>query len=188
MAHAWCAAHLLRDLRGIHEADPAGQLWAKAMADTLLEAHRLATVARNQGREALSENELRTIDRLYTGALARARIDNPVRDSTVLAGHAHTLAARFETHREVILRFTTNLPAGFTNNVAERAVRPVKGQQRTCGGCWRTLQGLADFAVVQSYLSTAAHWASPDSRPCTASSTATDPGSPPPPTPATAAA
>jgi transposase len=25
--HAWCGQHLLRDLRGIHEADPAGQLW-----------------------------------------------------------------------------------------------------------------------------------------------------------------
>jgi transposase len=45
-----------------------------------------------------------------------------------------------------------------SNNVAERQVRPVKVQQRSSGGCWRTLQGLADFAVVQSYLSTAAHW------------------------------
>ncbi|HVN11989.1 MAG TPA: IS66 family transposase, partial [Kineosporiaceae bacterium] len=34
----------------------------------------------------------------------------------------------------------------------------VKVQQRSSGGCWRTLQGLAYFAVVQSYLSTAAHW------------------------------
>lgn len=156
--HAWCGAHLLRDLRGIHEADPAGQLWAKAMADTLLEAHRIATTARADGRDTLSENELRTIDRLYTGALARARIDNPASDRAVLAGHARTLAARFETHRKVILRFTTDLAVGFTNNAAERQIRPVKVQQRSSGGCWRTLRGLADFAVVQSYLSTAAHW------------------------------
>jgi transposase len=39
-----------------------------------------------------------------------------------------------------------------SNNVAERQVRPVKVQQRSSGGCWRTLQGLADFAVVHSYL------------------------------------
>ncbi len=156
--HAWCGAHLLRDLRGIHEADPEGQLWAKAMADTLLEAHRIATTARAEGRDALSENELRVIDQLYTGALARARLDNPATHKTVLAGHARTLAARFATHREIILRFTTNLTVGFTNNVAERAVRPMKVQQRSSGGCWRTLQGLADFAVVQSYQSTAAHW------------------------------
>jgi len=41
---------------------------------------------------------------------------------------------------------------------AERDVRPVKVQQRTSGGTWRTLAGLADFAVVRSYLSTAAKW------------------------------
>jgi transposase len=158
VTHAWCGAHLLRDLRGIHEADPAGQLWAKAMADALIEAHRLATTARTEDRDALSENELHVIDRLYTGALARARLDNPANDKSVLAGHARTLAARFQTHREVILRFTTNLAVGFTNNVAERAVRSVKVQQRSSGGCWRTLQGLANFAVVQSYLATAAHW------------------------------
>lgn len=156
--HAWCGAHLLRDLRGIHEADPAGQLWAKAMADTLLEAHAMATAARAEGRDDLRAEELATIDRLYTGALARARLDNPATDRGVLAGHARTLAARFDTHRQAILRFTTNLTVGFTNNVAERAVRPVKVQQRSSGGCWRTLTGLADFAVVQSYLSTAAHW------------------------------
>ncbi len=156
--HAWCGAHLLRDLRGIHEADPAGQLWAKAMADTLLEAHRIAVAARAEGRDDLSADELRTIDRLYTGALARARTDNLTSDRSVLAGHARTLATRFETHRKIILRFTTNLAVGFTNNVAERQVRPVKVQQRSSGGCWRTLQGLADFAVVQSYLSTAVHW------------------------------
>ena len=58
----------------------------------------------------------------------------------------------------MILRFATDLAVGFTSNQAERDVRPVKVQQRTSGGCWRTLNGLADFAVVQSYLSTAAKW------------------------------
>ena len=37
-------------------------------------------------------------------------------------------------------------------------VGPVKVQQRTSGGCRRTLDGLADFAIVQSCLSTAAKW------------------------------
>jgi len=36
--------------------------------------------------------------------------------------------------------------------------RSVKVQQRSAGGSWRTLQGLIDFAVVQSYLSTATKW------------------------------
>ena len=58
----------------------------------------------------------------------------------------------------MILRFTVDLAVPWTNNQAERDIRPVKIQQRTSGGCWRTLAGLADFAVVQSYLSTAGKW------------------------------
>jgi len=43
-------------------------------------------------------------------------------------------------------------------HLPDRACRPVKIQQRTSGGCWRTLQGLTDFAIVQSYLDTATKW------------------------------
>ncbi len=57
-----------------------------------------------------------------------------------------------------ILRFTTDLAVPFTNNEAERSIRPVKIQQRTSGGSWRTLQGLIDFAIIQSYLDTATTW------------------------------
>jgi transposase len=57
-----------------------------------------------------------------------------------------------------VLRFTTDLAVAFSNNLAERRIRPAKVQQRSSGGCWRTLQGLADYAVVQSYLTTAAAW------------------------------
>jgi hypothetical protein len=41
---------------------------------------------------------------------------------------------------------------------AARTIRPVKVQQRGSGGAWRTLDGLADFAIFESYLSTAAKW------------------------------
>jgi hypothetical protein len=45
-----------------------------------------------------------------------------------------------------------------SNNEAERTISPEKVQQRSSGGCWRTIEGLADLAMVQSYLSTAAKW------------------------------
>ncbi|QMU76921.1 transposase [Streptacidiphilus sp. PB12-B1b] len=75
-----------------------------------------------------------------------------------LADEARILIRRFEAREDMILRFATNLTVPFSNNLAERDQRPVKGQQRTSGGCWRTLQGLADFAVVQSYLSIVGKW------------------------------
>ncbi len=46
--HAWCGAHLLRDLKGVHETDPGGQSWAEAMANTLL----IAKKARRHGSKA----------------------------------------------------------------------------------------------------------------------------------------
>jgi transposase len=69
--HAWCGAHLLRDLRSISDADPQGQLWALAMANTLLEAHHAARVAREAGAEALDAVTVSTIRNYYHGALAR---------------------------------------------------------------------------------------------------------------------
>ena len=155
--HAWCAAHLLRDLRSISDADPDGQLWATAMADTLLEAHHAALAARESDADALDEAVLKRIRNHYHGALARGDTDNSGEDTT-LAAKARTLIARFRRFEDMILRFATDLSVPFTNNEAERACRPVKVQQRTSGGCWRTLQGLTDFAIVHSYLDTAKKW------------------------------
>jgi transposase len=155
--HAWCAAHLLRDLRSISDADPDGQLWATAMATTLLEANRAATQAREHGADQLDDQTLRRIRSHYLGALARGDTDNNGHDNK-LAAQARTLISRFRRFEDMILRFTTDLSTPFTNNEAERSIRPVKIQQRTSGGCWRTLQGLTDFAVVQSYLDTATKW------------------------------
>lgn len=155
--HAWCGAHLLRDLRSISDADPDGQLWAAAMATTLTEAHHAARAARERGAEHLTDEDLRGIRNHYLGALARGDTDNHGQTSP-LADRARTLINRFHRFEDMILRFTADLSVPFTNNEAERAIRPVKIQQRTSGGCWRTLQGLTDFAVVRSYLDTATKW------------------------------
>ena len=155
--HAWCAAHLLRDLRAVSDADPDTQIWATAMAGALTEANTEAINAREQGAEALDADTLRRIRNHYRGALAKGTIDNRNRRGA-LAAEARKLIKRFTRYEDMILRFATDLAVPFTNNVSERAVRPVKVQQRTSGGAWRTLQGLTDFAIVTSYLDTATKW------------------------------
>ncbi len=155
--HAWCGAHLVCDLRSISDADPDGQLWALAMATTLLDANHAAHQARHHGADRLDKPTLRTIRSQYRGALARGDTDNRG-EYTTLAAKARTLIARFRRYEGMILRFVTDLSVPFTNNEAERACRPVKIQQRTSGGCWRTLAGLIDFAIVHSYLDTATKW------------------------------
>jgi transposase len=152
--HAWCGAHLLRDLRGVHEADPAGQSWAEAMANTLLIAKNMTEQAVAGGRDRLTDEQVGFIRSVYAGAIAHGRAENPSNRDGQLP-RAGKLVERFATHREMILRFTVDLAVPFTNNQAERDLRPVKLQQKI-SACWRTLQGLSDFAVLRSYLSTAA--------------------------------
>jgi len=155
--HAWCGAHLIRDLAAFHRVDPKGQFWAAAMADTLTDAHQHAQTARAAGNDHLTPDVLADIRRRYHGATAAGISDNTTRAGP-LAADALTLARRFRNHEDMILRFVVDLGVPFTNNQSERDVRPAKIQQRTSGGCWRTLAGVADFAVVQSYLSTATKW------------------------------
>jgi transposase len=155
--HAWCGAHNLRDLAAFHRADPVGQVWAQAMADALVDAHHAAHAARTAGQGVLDEHVLAEILAHYRGAVA-VGLSNNLGKRCRLAADALTLARRFRDHEDIILRFMTDLTVPFTNNQSERDIRPVKIQQRTSGGNWRTLTGLADFAVVQSYLSTATKW------------------------------
>ena len=152
--HAWCGAHGLRDLAGLYRFDPDGQVWARSMADLLIDANAQATAARTPARPA-SPTPPRRIRSWYRGAVAKGIVDNQAK-RTQIAEDGLRLARRFRDHEDMILRFATDLTVGFTSNQAERDIRPVKVQQRTSGGTWRTLLGLADFAIVQSYLSTAA--------------------------------
>jgi transposase len=155
--HAWCGAHGLRDLAGLYRFDPDGQVWARSMADLLIDANATATAARSAGQGSLSDAGLAHIRSWYRGAVAKGIADNQAK-RTQIAKDGLRLARRFRDHEDMILRFATDLTVGFTSNQAERDIRPVKVQQRTSGGTWRTLLGLADFAIVQSYLSTAAKW------------------------------
>ena len=155
--HAWCGVHLLRDLKGLYDFEPGQQDWAAQMAGLLIEARDAASAARHARQSALGAAVLDDLVTRYR-ELAAGLAANLYR-RTATAKDARRLARRFLSFEDLILRFATRPDLDiFSNNEAERTIRPVKVQQRTSGGSWRTLDGLADFALVQSYLSTAAKW------------------------------
>jgi transposase len=128
------------------------------MATLLIEARDAAAAARQAGQDALAADVLGDLVTRYR-ELATSGLAANVYRRTATAKDARRIARRFLNFEDMILRFATRPDLDiFTNNEAERTIRPVKVQQRSSGGCWRTLQGLADFAIVQSYLSTAAIW------------------------------
>jgi transposase len=152
--HAWCGAHLLRDLKGLYDFEPSQQQWAAQMAALLIEARDAAAA----GQSALDAAVLDDLVTRYRALTASGLAANLYR-RTATANDARRIARRFRSFEDMILRFATRPDLDiFSNNQAERTIRPVKVQQRSSGGCWRTLTGLADFALVESYLSTAAKW------------------------------
>jgi transposase len=156
--HAWCAVHLLRDLKGLYDFEPAKQGWASQMAALLIEARDAAGAARLAGQSVLDTAVLGDLVTRYR-ALAAAGLAASLYRRTATAKDARRLARRFLGFEDMILRFATRPDLDiFSNNEAERTIRPAKVQQRSSGGCWRTIEGLADFAIVQSYLSTAHKW------------------------------
>jgi transposase len=157
-AHAWCGAHLLRDLKDLHDAGPDTEQWAAKIACLLLWARDAAAAARAAGQAALDPAVLDQLVTRYRQAAAEGLRGSRFRHGAT-ARDASRLARRLLRYEDMILRFATRPDLDiFTNNEAERTIRPVKVQQRSSGGCWRTIDGLADFAIVQSYLSTTAKW------------------------------
>src|ERR1022692_1140651 len=156
--HAWCAVHLLRDLKGLYDFEPAKQDWAAQLATLLIDARDAAAAARQAGQPALDAAILDDLLTRYR-ALAAAGLAANLYRRTATAKDARRLARRFLGYEDMILRFATRPDLDiFSNNEAERTDRKSGVQQRSSGGCWRTLTGLAEFALVQSYLSTAAKW------------------------------
>lgn len=148
--HAECGAHLLRALKGVHESDPIAQQWAEAMANTLLIAKKMMAEAATAGQRTLDETQVRFIRSAYAGALASGREANAKHPGSKAA----KLVNRFTRDADDILRFTTDTAIWFSNNQSERDLRPTKLQLKI-SATWRSLQGLADFATLRSYLSTA---------------------------------
>ena len=139
--HAWCGAHLLRDLAAFHRADPdragLGQGHGRP-------APRRPPPRPSRPRDAApstsTSRPLTDLRRRYLGAYTAGIRDNQNRAGP-FARDAAALARRFRDHQDMILRFVVDLAVPFTNNQAERDLRPVKIQQRTSGGTWRTLTG-----------------------------------------------
>ena len=156
--HAWCGAHLLRDLKDLYDFEAGKQDWAQDMAALLIEARDAARGARQDGKAALDPQVLGSLTSRYR-ELAAGGLAASLYRRTATARDARRIARRFLNFEDMILRFATRPELDiFTNNEAERTIRPVKVQQRSSGGCWRTIEGLADFAIAWSYLSTAAKW------------------------------
>jgi transposase len=161
--HAQCGAHLVRHLGKALE-HPDTRRWAQLMTDVLLDG---AAAARRAGQHNLDHVPARGALRLrrrYRYALDVAFQTLPAgppprrRNTGGWQGHqrdAWNLAVRLRDDEADVLRFLTDTRIPFSNNNAERPLRPAKLHDKI-SGTFRSPDHAVAFATIRSYLGTAA--------------------------------
>jgi transposase len=148
--HAVCGAHLLRELRAQAEQ---GRQWARYMGRYLLALYRMT----GSGQSALSGQQQMKALGLYHRLLERADAEEPppVRGARgrPKSTKGRNLLHRLQQHQEAVLAFAFHKEVPFTNNQAERDLRPAKLKQKV-SGCFRTFGGAQVYARIEGFLST----------------------------------
>jgi len=151
--HAVCGAHLLRELLALQEQK---RKWAVAFRNYLLQLYDLT----GQGRKALAAGMRTWAARRYDELLALARAEEPPPEKKkgqrgqAKGTKGYNLLRRLEKYKSAVLAFAFHACVPFTNNQAERDLRPAKVKQKMAG-CFRTLRGARIYARIQGYISTA---------------------------------
>jgi transposase len=161
--HAYCNAHLIRDLQGIY--DVFKQEWAKDLRDLLEKMHQYTFGGKSEDE---SENmnfkmwnlKFWELIEEYERLVRQGKLVNPPppKKEGEKGKNKNTkgwnLASRMEEHiYEVLGFFITGGQIPFTNNQAEQDIRMMKVQQKI-SGTFRTKQGAICFARLRGYIST----------------------------------
>jgi len=154
--HGLCGAHLLRDLADVALGATQSSV-ADGLAALLVDVNAACDDARRRGLKQLAPAHQRSFaaryDRLVADGLAANPEPAPGRKRDYYQRRSFNLATAFAAHRQPVLRYMYNLDVGFSNNQAERDLRPVK-IHRKISSCFRSTAGAERFAHVRSYLST----------------------------------
>ena len=149
--HALCNAHLLRELKALEEN---GRKWAKDFHTLLMDVYSKT----QQGKSKLTEQEYQSVILQY-----QCLLDNGYAEESppVIAAKkgkpkktkGRNLLERLDMHWEAVLAFANHTDVPFTNNLAERDIRPAKSKIKVAG-CFRTIQGAKAYARIHSFIST----------------------------------
>ena len=149
--HALCNAHLLREMRCLHEQH--GQHWAGEVRAALQGAyhqHKTQTLTQ-MDKEAFYERfDALLIEGLNANPAAPSI---PGRRGKPKQAKGRNLALRCQKHRDAVLLFLEHDDAPFDNNQAEQDIRMFCIKRKVSGG-FRSLAGGEAFCRIRSYVST----------------------------------
>lgn len=156
--HALCVAHLLRELQAQAEQ---GKLWAEEIKAFLLDLYRRSEKGTTTVPQIAVEKDNWTqmcqkaiqLEELLLAKMNTLDPQKKKKSGRKVRGKALSLLDRLVLHVDAVLAFAEFDIVPFTNNQAERDIRPVKTKQKVAG-CFRTIEGAEIYARIQGFIST----------------------------------
>jgi len=149
--HSLCCAHLLRELQGVIDNNDNNK-WAKDLQRLLLETNKMSFDKRLENRKNL-EKRFDSICSLGDDT-EPIPIKMPGKKGKPKKTKPRNLVERFIKHKDAVLAFAFNKEVPFTNNLAERDLRPAKLKIKI-SNCFRSFEGAKIYSRIESFVSTA---------------------------------
>jgi transposase len=160
--HALCNPHLLRELTYQKEQ---GKLWATQIHDFLLDIYKRTEkgtiplenihIVKEQWQkicqDAIVLEEILLVQQTPLPELTL--FEQPKKRGRKARGKPLKLLDRLLLHTDSILAFAQFEAVPFSNNQAERDIRPIKTKLKVAG-CFRTTDGAKRYARIQGFIST----------------------------------
>ena len=151
-SHGICGAHVLRELKALEEQKVE---WASWFRKYLLSLYRMSGQGKGRIPAEKKQKALRLFERIWSDADEME--PQPVKSKSGRGRPKGTkgrnLLIRFKKHQSALLAFAFEAHVPFTNNQAERDLRPAKTKQKVAGS-FRALEGAKRFARIQGFVST----------------------------------
>ncbi len=150
LSHSICGAHILRELEGLIEND--NSRWAKIFKSFLMDVYKMPFEERLKWQQHILARY-----KLICGIGEKSEpppIKIPGRRGRYKRTKARSLVERLISQQDAVLAFAFNKNVPFTNNLAERDIRPAKVKQKI-SNCFRTATGADIYARIEGFVSTA---------------------------------
>lgn len=149
LKHAICGAHILRELQGL--MDGGETRWAKVFKSFLLYIYMMPFEERVKRRNHLESRYDRICE--FGEKQEPPPVKTEGRKGRYKRTQGRNLVERLIREKDAVLAFAFNKEVPFTNNLAERDIRPAKVKQKI-SNCFRTFKGAEIYARIEGFIST----------------------------------
>jgi transposase len=147
-----CGAHILRELQALEEKEIQ---WASWFRRYLMSLYKMSNQGKGVLDQAQQQKALLLFEHIWNTAdqIEPLPQKNPAKRGRPKATKGRNLLIRLKEHQDALLAFAFFEEVPFTNNQAERDLRPAKTKQKVAGS-FRTFEGAQRFARIHAFVST----------------------------------